>query len=198
MERNCDILREIIPLLQLCAVQNISLRGHRDDGHLLLQNDDVINSENDGNFRHLLRYRIEAGDTAFKQHLIDSNIHNMPTYISKTTQYNLLTVMCDLLKEDVIHDINLASYWSILVDESTDRQSRQQMVLVASYHKYNTDGSYVVREDPFAVVDGFERAANMSGSKNENEEVKLNGVTLGKIILTEIEKVALNVSWTRL
>lgn len=193
VERNRGILRTVIPLLQLCAVQNIAQRGHRDDGHLLLHNGDVINSENDGNFRHLLRYRIDAGDKAFEQHINDCNIHKLPTYISKTTQNELLTTMCNLLKEDIIRDVNSADYWSLLVDESTDRQTREQMVIVARYVKRNSDGSYIVREDPFAVVDVFERATNVLNPTDGNKEIKLNGVTLGEIILSEIDKATLDV-----
>lgn len=192
VEKNRNILRTVIPLLQLCAVQNISLRGHRDDGYLLLKNGNVINSENDGNFRHLLRYRIDAGDKAFEQHISDCNIHKLPTYISKTTQNQLLTTMCSLLKEDIIHDVNSADFWSILVDESTDRQTREQMVIVARYVKYNADGNYVVQEDPFAVVDAFERTTDILNPV-DMDEVKLDGVTLGKIIMAEINKATLDV-----
>ena len=102
-----------------------------------------------------MRYRVDAGDKAFKQHISDSNIQRLPTYISKTTQNQLLNTMCNLLKEDIAQDINSADYWSILVDESTDRQTREQMVIVARYVKCNADGSYIVREDPFSVVDVF-------------------------------------------
>lgn len=192
VEKNRNILRTVIPLLQLCAVQNISLRGHRDDGYLMLQNGNVINPENDGNFRHLLRYRIDAGDKAFEQHIRNCNIHKLPTYISKTTQNQLLTTMCSLLKEDIIHDVNSAEFWSILVDESTDRQTREQMVVVARYVKCNADGNYVVQEDPFAVVDAFERTTDVSSPVDGNE-VKLDGVTLGKIILSEMNKATLDV-----
>ena len=45
VERNRNILHTVIPLLQMCAVQNIPLRGHHDDGSLLLDNGNVINSE---------------------------------------------------------------------------------------------------------------------------------------------------------
>jgi hypothetical protein len=52
-----------VETLKLCAVQNISLRGHRDDGEL---ESDVIQAVNDGNYRHLLRFRIKSDDEALK------------------------------------------------------------------------------------------------------------------------------------
>lgn len=74
----------------------------------------------------------------------------------------------------------------------TDRQTREQMIIVARYVKCNADGSNVVREDPFSVVDVFERATNIADSSGKNEEIKLNGVTLGKVILSEVGKAMLD------
>ena len=57
-----------------CGQQNISLRGHRED--------DL--SKNPGNFKALLKFRIESGDQVLKYHFdtaskvakYTSNIHN--------------------------------------------------------------------------------------------------------------------------
>lgn len=45
-----------------CGKQNIALRGHRHETvNILNQNSDLF--ENDGNFRALLCFRIESGDS---------------------------------------------------------------------------------------------------------------------------------------
>lgn len=65
--RNREIVAVVVETLKFCALQNISIRGHRDDGELFLRTETVIRRENDGNFLHLLRYRVAAGDLKFKE-----------------------------------------------------------------------------------------------------------------------------------
>lgn len=63
---NRDRLKPIIETLILCGRQNLPLRGHRDDGELLNSNSTLLN--NDGNFREILRYRVNSGDKILKKH----------------------------------------------------------------------------------------------------------------------------------
>lgn len=63
---NKEKLRPIIQTIRLCGRQMIPLRGHQDSGRLCLE--EPIN--NDGNFRALLRYRIQGGDNILKQHVL--------------------------------------------------------------------------------------------------------------------------------
>jgi len=68
------------------------------------------------------------------------------------------------------------------------------MVLVARYTD-EVNNSYVIREDPFCVVDDFANVESMMSS-NENSdsqiEVKLSGANLGRLILREIGKANLD------
>jgi len=57
---NRERLKPIIETLILCGKQNIPLRGHRDDGELLNSNSQLL--KNNGNFREILRYRVQSGD----------------------------------------------------------------------------------------------------------------------------------------
>jgi len=46
------------------------LRGHRDDGTLDVPSDDAAGPvTNEGNFRALLQYRIDGGDSVSQNHL---------------------------------------------------------------------------------------------------------------------------------
>lgn len=74
-------LKSTIETVILLGRQNISFRGHRDDGPLNIYNDNV---HNEGNFREILKYRIREGDTQLKTHFEQSSAR--ATYISKTTQ----------------------------------------------------------------------------------------------------------------
>jgi len=66
------------------------LRGHRDDGNLLDNNDvfDTSVVRKDGNFCALLKFCVDSGDDVLKQHL-ESAASNA-TYISKTMQNELI------------------------------------------------------------------------------------------------------------
>ena len=58
-------LTPIIDTIILCGRQALALRGHRDSGPLLLDEP----SENDGNFRALLHYKVRSGDHELANHL---------------------------------------------------------------------------------------------------------------------------------
>ena len=65
--RNRSALISVIDTVQFCAVQNLALRGHRDDGKVDPSGN--IPVENDDNFRALLRFRLRSGDSALQKHL---------------------------------------------------------------------------------------------------------------------------------
>ncbi|KAJ8958370.1 hypothetical protein NQ314_006431 [Rhamnusium bicolor] len=76
-ERKKQVLENrarLIPILKtiiLHGQQNIPLRGHRDDGPLIKDSGEfnLVAGDNDGCFRALLRFLIDAGDTVLKEHL---------------------------------------------------------------------------------------------------------------------------------
>ena len=60
---NRAALQSIMKLTMLFGQQNISFRGHRNDGEMLSKPD-----YNDGNFRTFVRYTVEAGDEQLREH----------------------------------------------------------------------------------------------------------------------------------
>ncbi|XP_060870008.1 52 kDa repressor of the inhibitor of the protein kinase-like [Metopolophium dirhodum] len=69
VEQNRQKLILIIETLLFCGLQNISLRGHRDDGSINSVDDDIKNQK--GNFKALLEFCINAGDQILKDILAD-------------------------------------------------------------------------------------------------------------------------------
>jgi hypothetical protein len=63
----------------------------------------TTNQQNEGNFRQLLRFRVDAGDTVLENHLTYSNSN--ATYISKTTQNQLIEVCGDMTRETILNRI---------------------------------------------------------------------------------------------
>ncbi len=219
--RNRIILGTTIDILKLLAVQNIAVRGHRDDGNFFLPENGIINPVNDGNFLHMLRVKLQ--DPEIKKAFTDAGHF---TYTSKTVQNELIELMGLMIKEDRVKRVKIAKVWTLLGDESTDRQTRELLVLDLRYIDKENE-MYVVREDPFAVVDAYDRAATISGATNvpstshlrqeishdvesddvedsdeesnaesetDDPEIKLDGESLSKIILEEVMKVSLNPS----
>lgn len=197
-KRHRSILISVIETLQLCAVQNIAIRGHRDDGRVFSKNESVIHNMNDGNFRHLLRFRIAAGDLELKNNLLLAPSNAL--YTSKTTQNEILEIMGSMLKKAVANRIKKSKFWTLLADETTDRQSREQMVLVARY-VYNQQDSgydYVIREDAFSIIDALKEAEILRQNSDKppglSDERKLDGATLGRIFLSQAAKAGLGIS----
>lgn len=126
---NRERLKPIIDTLILCGKQNIPLRGHRDDGELLNSNQQLL--KNDGNFREILRYRVQSGDMILKKHLESSS--SRATYISKETQNKLLHCIGDELKSLIVDQIKEVGIYAIIFDETTDMSHTEQLSLSLRY-----------------------------------------------------------------
>ncbi len=87
--------------------------------------------------------------------------------------------------------LNGSKIWALLADETMDRQTREILVLVCRY-TYHEKGQIVIREDPFAIVDAFEKAR--AQNQSERNELKLDGKTLGHVILSQLRKATLDTS----
>ena len=59
------------------------LRGHRYNGKLGNSGPNVTTAENDGNFRHILRYRVQGGDSLL-QRLVDTASGNTNTLVRRS------------------------------------------------------------------------------------------------------------------
>ncbi|CAF1563060.1 unnamed protein product [Didymodactylos carnosus] len=85
-----------------------------DDGDLVIENDASL--ANEGNFHALLQYRIASGDAAPKNHL--EICSKNATYISKTTQNEVISIIGTLVLKQVIEEVKLAQFYTILLDET--------------------------------------------------------------------------------
>ena len=97
-------------------------RGHQNEVGCVSVNG-VEPKENDGNFRALLRYRIRGGDNQLASFV--KNAKQNATYHSAEIQNDLISTAASLIKDEVISLARAASFWSIIADETTDRQKRE-------------------------------------------------------------------------
>ena len=105
----------------LCGKQGLALRGHRDDGIDLIEEEDDKVSENYGNFLELVHFRAET-DAALRKHL--EHAPKNALYTSKTIQNELIKVIGSRIQSDIISEVKEAMFYSIIADEVTDIANR--------------------------------------------------------------------------
>lgn len=205
IQENRKRLQPIIESIIFLGRQNIPLRGHRDDGELKLANSVGSNPVNEGNFRELLKFRVQSGDENLKEHLQTAS--SRATYVSKRTQNEIIFCCGQEILEIIKQRIVEANYYSIIFDETTDLSHTSQMTLAI---RYIHDGK--VREDFIKFIDvracateecdlptGIETDEDILNEElNKNidpmlEEVVLSGKTLGKIVVKILNELSLNI-----
>ncbi|KAH1027235.1 hypothetical protein HUJ05_000785 [Dendroctonus ponderosae] len=97
VNENRERLRPIVKTLIFCADSGVA---------------------DEGNFRALIKFRIESGDTKLQHHLETSKSN--ATYISKTVQNELINVCKEIIQKNILQKVKVAKYFSILFGETTD------------------------------------------------------------------------------
>lgn len=174
--------KRLVPIIEtiiFCGRQNLALRGHRDDGFL----DDDARPSNEGNFRELLMFRISAGDKTLEKHIKTTSSRS--TFISKTTQNDLIDCIGEEIQSQIIHNVRKAGMFAIIFDETTDISHIEQLSLIL---RYVLDDK--VHEDFITFVDAYKsiRPEDVSNPY----EVKLSGKALGHVVLDIITKLGLD------
>ncbi|KAE9537022.1 hypothetical protein AGLY_006829 [Aphis glycines] len=153
--------------------------GHRDDGSLF--DDSDTPSENKGNFREFLNFRISAGDETLKNHLLTTQ--SRATYISKTTQNELIFIMGNLILKKVLDRVKQSKCYSVIFYETTDLSKISQLVTVIRYVYENE-----VFEDFIGFLD-----CHQDNYSNTGREVKpkITGELISKSVINILDKFGL-------
>ena len=118
MESNQKVIESLLKIVLLCGKQGLALRGHRDD---TINWEDEDGSSNDGNFVQLVRFRAET-DPILANHLSKSPRNAL--YTSKTIQNELVGVIGDSIRRDIVEEVKKARFYSVIADEVTDAGNR--------------------------------------------------------------------------
>jgi hypothetical protein len=157
--------------------QNTPLRGHRDHGNFFENDLEKNSTVNKGNFRELLHYRINSGDSILETHL--KTTHSKATYISPVVQNELIDCCKIIITEIILKEIKESKFYSVIFDETTDLSHSSQMSLVLRYiHKG------VVKENVIAFIDCHAYVYNTDTINENNLEPKLNGEILGDTVIS--------------
>jgi hypothetical protein len=121
---NRQMLHKIISSIRYLARQGLALRGHGND--------------DDGNFTQLLQLRAIDDPSIF-----DWLKKKSSKYISPEIQNELLMVMSHEILRTLAKDIQQSLFYTIMVDEATDKSNKEQVVFVLRW----VDKKLAVSED---------------------------------------------------
>lgn len=127
IQHNRNIISSIVKCIELCGRQGIALRGHRDDA----TNEE--NELNQGKLKAVIDFCISSGDKVLEEHL--ASCGKNASYISKTSQNDLLECMGDVIREAIVKEVKESHYYAILADEVTDVSGWEQLGVALRYVK---------------------------------------------------------------
>lgn len=131
VKENRDKLFSIVETIKFCGRQELALRGTKDSGPISLKDEEPLH--NDGNFRALLRMRIQCGDRKLINHTESMSLN--ASYMSPTVQNDLIEICGEIIQKQIVNDITEAKMFSILVDETADIAGHEQLSLCVRYTK---------------------------------------------------------------
>jgi hypothetical protein len=105
-----------------CGKQNISLRGHTEQEG---------SDSNPGNFRALVDFRIDAGDSTLADHF--KTCARNAKYISPQIQNDLISCVGEWIRKQIIGEVVAAQFFSVSADEAADCANKEQLPLVIRY-----------------------------------------------------------------
>jgi hypothetical protein len=144
IEKNRQLLAPIVKTVLFCCEHDLSLRGKKLD---------------EGVFRDLLKFRVDAGDTVLATHLDEGTRNRNARYLSPKCQNELIENAAALVTKMVIEKVKSASYYSILADESADIAGIEQLSVGLRFaDEEETTGAITIREEflgfvPLAALD---------------------------------------------
>lgn len=145
VEDNRKKLASIVDTIKLCGRQELALRGTNDHGPISVNDEEP--SLNDGNFRALLRMRMKCGDENLIAHTEHANLNAL--YMSPKVQNELIEICGELIQRDIVKDVNDAKAFSVLVDETADITSHEQVSICVRYTKQSDRPNFFVCKEDF-------------------------------------------------
>ena len=108
----------LVPLIDttfLCGRLGISFRGHSDDSSFHPEAGEYSKDPGLGNFIEVINFAIRRGDKPLQEH--NEKSPKNASYLSKTSQNDLIKLCANIIVEDIILRIKKAKCFSILADE---------------------------------------------------------------------------------
>ncbi|XP_046854203.1 52 kDa repressor of the inhibitor of the protein kinase-like [Xenia sp. Carnegie-2017] len=123
----------------------LPLRGHRDDAKYHPEVGQY-STGGVGNFVETLNFKVRSGDGVLRDHLTSCGKNR--SYISKTSQNKMIKCFGEVITEQIVNDIKVNRFFSIIADEAADSSHREQMALILRFIDKNMD----IREEFIAFL----------------------------------------------
>ena len=116
----------------LCGKQGLALRGHRDDciDWVSQEQEEHVQLGNQGNFIELVRFRAET-DAVLHTHLQSAPRNAL--YTSKTIQNQLIDIIGQCIRSDIVNEVKEAKFYSVIADEVVDVANKEQLSISLRY-----------------------------------------------------------------
>lgn len=123
--------KKLIPIIKTIVLwQESTLQRWNDSGPIYLNG--IEPDHNDGHFRALLRVLVSRGDQNLINHIENQSLNN--SYTSPRIQNSFILIWGKKFQDNLIHKINAAKSFSVLVDETRIDVSRtEQLTLNMRY-----------------------------------------------------------------
>ena len=121
VQLNTRALTVIIDSIQFLVKQGLALRGG---------NWDKAAKNEDGNFTSLLEF-MKKHSPELKSHL--QNSPRNARYLSPKIQNEFIMINADLIRKSIVDECNTSLFWSIMIDETTDTSTKEQVSTCARY-----------------------------------------------------------------
>ena len=122
ISKNHHYVRSLAEVILLCAQQGLALRGHGDSM------DDA--SKNPGNFKVLVNL-LSKHDDVVRKRLVDGPRN--ATFLGHAIQNELIEVMAGKVIKKIQNELNQASYYTIIADETKDISKKEQLSIIVRY-----------------------------------------------------------------
>ena len=134
IQKNRNVLKSILKFIEFCGRRGIALRGHCYDETQIDTAEKDSHHTNTGNFKELIRFRIDSGDSILEEHL--RNCPKNATYVSKTTQNELLLCIKMFIQNKIVEEVKnqpFGPFFGYQYDEVQDSGNWEQLGLVLRY-----------------------------------------------------------------
>lgn len=141
--------------------------------------------ENDGNFRALLRYRVNcAVDEVLEAHI--SKASSRATHLSPKTQNIFIQCCAEEILSKVIVKVQAAKIYYVMFDETTNLSSISQLHLLVRY------------TDCKKIYESFWKFIDVRANdvfEPDDAESKITGVKVGKTVTQELKSFNLDLKF---
>lgn len=122
LEKRQYYISSVIDVVKFLVKNELAFRG----------NWDKLNDVEDGLFMNLFLYTIEHDDKLKSCHSI---MPNHAKYTSPDIQNELINILADSVRQDIVNDVNKSTYFTFFLDGTKDKERREILSIGVRYLK---------------------------------------------------------------